>query len=289
MRKLITKFMHINVGIGWTEDRIPDDVQKSINSNNTDTTYLYNVDFIKLKDILLSESYAKDRDALIKELKTSDKATFRREEIRALIPTSNWEKYFSAQVKSDSEELSSLWSRLYELRCRVAHNKSFTLSDLNETKKLTKQIDPILEAAIGKLDEIHVDKDEVQDIVDDVVSNAARGDSVHKKAFVLEYRKLERLVFDLTTPLQPPNEERKRRTFLFDVTLLRGSGYINDLQYKKIRSISAFQNRLVHTMSDQNETDDWEARVGTVREVNAHLKLVSDSKERTSPAKTKTK
>jgi len=128
MRKLITKFMHINVGIAWTEERIPDDVQKSINSNNNDSTYLYNVDFIKLKDILLSERFTKHGDALIKELKTSTKATFKRDEIKALIPTSNWERYFSDQVGSDSAELASLWEKLYDLRCKVAHNKAFTLN-----------------------------------------------------------------------------------------------------------------------------------------------------------------
>ena len=30
MRKLITKFMMINVGVDWTKDRVPEDVRKSI-------------------------------------------------------------------------------------------------------------------------------------------------------------------------------------------------------------------------------------------------------------------
>src|SRR5688572_26687548 len=71
MRKLITKFMMINVGIDWTKDRVPEDVKKSINPDNTETTYLHNVDFIQLKSFLFSENYPVHKEKLIQKLKNA--------------------------------------------------------------------------------------------------------------------------------------------------------------------------------------------------------------------------
>lgn len=254
MRKLITKFMHINLGIAWLESRIPDDVQKSINTSNRDTTYLYNVDFIKLKDILLSESYSKDRDALINELKDNHKDTFKREEIEALIPMSNWDKYFSHEVSFDASELSKLWTQLYELRCKVAHNKSFGLEDLNETKKLCKKIDPVLSEAIEKLDHIHVDGKETRDkIIDEAVANASKNDGNALKEFLKSTRKLSNLTYNLTSPLQ--STSKGERDFLRDVSLMKGAGYISAQDVDFIKEVYDMRNLLVHNLNDSRDID----------------------------------
>ena len=280
MRKLITKFMHINVGIAWVDERIPDDVQKSINVNNSDNTYLYNVDFIKLKDILLSESYAKDRDALIKQLKSNNKSTFKKEEIGALIPTSNWEKYFSSQVKFDSDELASIWTKLYDLRCKVAHNKTFTLDDLHECQALTKKLNPILDDAISKLDDIHIDKEEAQVIVEDVVSTSSRKDSVLTKAYLTELRRLTYFVYDLSTPLQPEGgESTKDRDFLGDVRLLKDAGYINQRQYLTIKVTVRIRNQLVHKMNNA-DVEELESSLAMMKEINGHFSKITASIEK---------
>lgn len=65
MRQLITKFMLINAGVEWEKLSTPDDVQKSMNSNHKETTFLYNLDFIKLNDFLFSENYPEHKNALI--------------------------------------------------------------------------------------------------------------------------------------------------------------------------------------------------------------------------------
>jgi hypothetical protein len=282
MRKLITKFMHINVGIAWVDERIPDDVQKSINVNNSDNTYLYNVDFIKLKDILLSESYARDRDALIKRLKSSGKSTFKKEEINSLIPTSNWEKYFSSQVNFDSEELASIWTKLYDLRCKVAHNKTFTIEDLNDCQVRTKKLNPILDEAISKLDDIHIDKDEAQVIVEDVVSTSSRKDSVLTRTYLTELRRLTHFVFELSTPLQPQSAANtKDRNFLDDVRLLRDAGYINQRQYLTVKVTARIRNELVHKMNNA-DVEELESSLVMMREINDHFSKIVLSLEKKS-------
>jgi len=270
MRKLITKFMHINVGLEWTEERIPDDVQKTVNSSNSDSTYLYNVDFIQLRDILLSETYTKDRDALIKELKTSTRANFKREQIDALIPMSNWEKFFSNQVNCSAEELSSLWARLYEYRNKVAHNKSFRAEDLKKCNELVKRLDLILNEAINKLDDIHIDQDEASGIIDDVVSRASKDDSMITRAFLFEWQRLQTAVFKLTTPLQPTKKESPR-TFRSDLRLLIVSGDINYQQFRKILDLSRVRNQMVHSINASKELEKLEQSINELSDINRIL------------------
>lgn len=276
MRKLITKFMHINLGVAWAENRIPDDVQKSINAANSETTYLYNVDFIKLKDILLSESYSRDRDALLRELKNSQKEAFKREEINALIPMSNWEKYFSTDVDFDADELSNLWSQLYDLRCKVAHNKTFTLDDLNATTSLTKKIDPLLIGAINKLDHIHVDKEEAEKILGDAVVNASKSDPTVIKGFMNRYANLSRTTYKLTTPL---NKKGARRKFRQDILLMKTAGFINSDDVNILERVIEARSALVHNINNDRDVSEINDLSAELDAVLSKLQIISRNKE----------
>ena len=57
MRKLTTKFMLINVGLGWANEAIPQEVIESIRSKSqkNNVNYLYEVDFIQLSNFLFKE------------------------------------------------------------------------------------------------------------------------------------------------------------------------------------------------------------------------------------------
>ena len=99
MRKLITKFMLVNVGADWISDKVPDDVKNSINQDNKESTYLHNVDFIQLKNFLFSEKYTVSRDKLVNKLKTTSNLNeLNLEELKKMIPTSNWDRYFSNEI-----------------------------------------------------------------------------------------------------------------------------------------------------------------------------------------------
>jgi len=58
MRKLITKFMLTNVGLGWTTEAIPKEVIESVRSKSAklDHNYLYEVDFIQLSNFPFSRN-----------------------------------------------------------------------------------------------------------------------------------------------------------------------------------------------------------------------------------------
>ena len=283
MRKLITKFMHINVGNAWFDERIPDDVQKTLNVSNKDTTYLHNVDFIRLKDILLSDRYAKDKDALIKKLKSSDQASFKREDIKSLIPTSNWEKYFSDQVNCSAEVLEGLWTKLYDLRCQVAHNKSFTKDDLKHTKEICEKLDTILNDAIGKLDAIHVDQGDAQEILEDAATSVSGIDSIYTVPFLRQWRRLSKATFRLTSSFQPTDKKRVRM-FTRDVKLMLDHNIIDEKQYESIKNFYRSRNQLVHGTNVTEAPDVLNLQLDYIVKINDYLEsIIKDDDSPSSP------
>jgi Apea-like HEPN len=167
MRKLITKFMLIKVGDNWDKDNTPDDVKITVKDENIN--YLHNIDFIKLKDFLFSEKFNSDKDILIKKLRKIDETTINElkvEDLKSLIPTSNWEKFFSDLISnSDKDKIVSQWDSLYELRCKVAHNKIFNEDDLNKVKQLSDELKTIIENAIFVIDSVTVSDEEKSELI----------------------------------------------------------------------------------------------------------------------------
>ncbi|MGV9001797.1 MAG: hypothetical protein ACOH18_02480 [Candidatus Saccharimonadaceae bacterium] len=274
MRKLISKFMHINVGIDWTSYRVPDDVKKDINKNNNDDNFLFNIDFIKLKDVLLSESYINDRDALIKELKTSTKSSFTKEEIVNLLPVSNWDKYFSSHVNCESDKLDKLWTTLYDLRCKVAHNKTFTASDLAECERITEELNKILIDAINKLGEIKLDKEESEVIFDEVLSNSRKDFVEQRRKLSQEYREFQRHVFKLSSPYQTG----KKRTFRGDIELLKTLMILSEEDTEVAKRLIKVRNNTIHSMDDNSlSLENWNSLIQNIQKLNDKLSLLRDS------------
>jgi hypothetical protein len=180
MRKLITKFMVVNVGLGWEDDRIPDDVKKSIQNRTEESTFLYNLDFIKLKDMLFSENYPRHKEKILKKLKEGkDLRQITIEEIKSLLPTSNWDKFFVKEIDYSAEKLKKQWDILYDLRCKIAHNTTFTKADAETVDELSKTLKPILLQAINKLGNIVIPSDLQEDIKDnledsDIITSSSR-------------------------------------------------------------------------------------------------------------------
>ena len=170
MRLLITKFMLTTLGLGWVDDRVPVDVKNSVRIKDKDkklnnSLYLENVDFIQLKNFLFSENFPTHKEKLIKELKRSkDFSNLNIEEIKTLLPESNWDRFFESLVGCDSNSLKKKWDRLYELRCMVAHNKDFNKSNLKEVSSLSTELKEIIAQAIESLDGIFLSDEEVDTV-----------------------------------------------------------------------------------------------------------------------------
>tara|TARA_R110002096_G_scaffold159815_1_gene325767 strand:+ start:1207 stop:2403 length:1197 start_codon:yes stop_codon:yes gene_type:complete len=252
MRQVITKFMLTNIGLGWTKDRLPTDVQKSVNTDNKDTNYLYNVDFIQLKNFLFSENYPSHKESLIKKFKAAkDLSDLNIDEIRALIPESNWDKYFEPIVDCDAEYLKKRWGLLYELRCKVAHNKDFSKSSLEDVKKLVSDLSPILEKAISSLDSIAVSDDEKDAVFEKVLSNY---DIVFSK-FMSRIHRLENVLDLMLEAYAPEIDSLRRQPTMQKIQTLHKYGVINDKQAHIMHVARKVRNRLVHNEFDMSHNE----------------------------------
>lgn len=248
MRKLITKFMLVNVGADWISDKVPDDVKNSINQDNKESTYLHNVDFIQLKNFLFSEKYTVSRDKLVNKLKTTSNLNeLNLEELKKMIPTSNWDRYFSNEISISQDKLSNQWSELYDLRCKVAHNKIFSKNDYLKVKDLISNLKPTFEKAIEKLDSIDISKEERENLEEQIVGNF----SVSNGTFISLWRELEKIIFQtvidkVNIDVKETNLDNRRRTFLGDVKLLYELKYLDEYSNYTIRKLMNIRNKVVH-------------------------------------------
>lgn len=172
MRKLITEFMITNVGIGWIDKHIPNEVKKSksVAKDSSNINYLYSLDFIQLSNILFKEYSPYSVDDLFKKISsTSNKEELNLENLKEFIPSSNWERYFSEIVKCDADYLKNRWDKIYELRNKVAHNNIFSKNDYEILEKNINEVKEKLEKAVFSLNNITVSEEDKQIISDNMI------------------------------------------------------------------------------------------------------------------------
>ena len=235
--------MLTNLGLGWTKERVPTDVQQSVNSANNDSNYLNNVDFIQLKNFLFSENYPSHKDSLVKELKKAkDFSNLNINEIKSLLPESNWDRFFEPFVGCEADYLKKKWDKLYDLRCKVAHNKDFNKSNLEDVKTITSELKPILEKAISSLDEIAVSEEEKDTAFENVLSNYHH----NLGRFMARYQRLETVLNIMVSSMFPKSKIANRMGITNHQVILLDNGVISESQYKIIKISKTLRNRLVH-------------------------------------------
>jgi hypothetical protein len=182
MRKLITKFMLITIGLAWTKDAVPKEVSESIkNKRDLGQNYLYETDFIQLSNFLFKEYSTANSRKLVEKLSEAKKIEeLNLEDLKELVPRSNWERYFAPIVACKSDYLQPRWERLYVLRCMVAHNNFMNSSDYDEVCKLAAEIKDKLVQALEGLDKVQVSSEQKEDVAENIASsmNSAVGEFI---------------------------------------------------------------------------------------------------------------
>ncbi|WP_336772656.1 hypothetical protein [Paenibacillus sp. MMO-58] len=169
MRKLISQFMLINVGMDWSVQEIHDEIKEKIQRYEQHEQYvddLYKTDFIHLSDVLFTKYRTLDLDEMhriLSKAKTNDDLDLIN--LKKFIPQSNWEKHFSSQINYDDRKLQEKWKLLYSLRNHVAHNRYITKEDYYKINGLVKELKIIITASIDKLDEINLREEEKEDVI----------------------------------------------------------------------------------------------------------------------------
>lgn len=198
MRKLISKFMLINLGIGWQKIVVPSEVKESIKNSNAKVSHgiLYEVDFIQLSNFLFKPYALKDASKLPEVLNGAldgDLTDEKRCEILEFIPKNNWDRYICEIVECESEQLKSKWHKLYDIRCKIAHNNSIGKEDLDNANSLCDYLEPILNNAFVNLDKIEIPEEEKESISLNTIA------TVHEptKVFIKNYNELNNGIMNL--------------------------------------------------------------------------------------------
>lgn len=170
MRKLISKFMLINVGMEWSKNSIHEEIINKFDRNKSiDNLYfdeIYKADFIHLSDILFKKYRDIDINTVDKILGKSQKITAKEiENLKSFVPSSNWEKHFSKVIQFDEEKLKEYWRKLYDYRNCIAHNRGLSRSEYEEILSMTTKVEKVINDAILNLDKIKLEEDEKRNII----------------------------------------------------------------------------------------------------------------------------
>ncbi|OEZ75374.1 hypothetical protein JAB6_55960 [Janthinobacterium sp. HH104] len=284
MRKLITKFMLTNVGLGWTKDTIPEDLRRSNKSEGIENNnnYLYETDFKDLSTFLFDEYRTIDIKSLNEKIRSADSEKMLASELRNFLPKSNWERYFREYVNCEGNYLQTRWEKLYKYRCKIAHNNSFTREDFKQTTILIDEISPKITDAISNLDKVEVpeaDRDELAEIAA-IRTSALYGD------YIQRWKEVEKNIFELYKSANPEiDEETIRKRRYQPLILLRElleHGYIGKRTHKEICEASQVRNIIVHEPGHHFSAEEMSQRVVRLGEItdqlsNSHIEVLLGS------------
>jgi len=289
LRKLITKFMLVNIGISWIKQTLPEDFKASRGSKNTNkqtsNNILYDTDFIQLSDFLFAAYRDIDVSELVKRLENINPNEFTADAvdgIKKFIPRSNWDKYLKDHVECEGSFLQKRWTELYELRCKIAHNNTFTKNEFERVKNIIDDLYPPLISAISKLSKIKITEEEKQEIVDELdkqeivkefdKQESTSHDQVLVKKFISQSNRLGSRLNRLSRILRDLPEGTKIIERVKDLYL---SNILTDEFYHEFKSINeARTNSKRLTIYDNFQLDEL---LNISKNLNNQLNDVLDS------------
>ncbi|MBQ8298195.1 MAG: hypothetical protein IJX77_10485 [Ruminococcus sp.] len=252
MRKFLTKFMTVNIGLKWEKANIPNQINKSKNKDKSTPEgngFLYRLDFIELKNFMFDPF---PRNSNMDELKKyiSKKQDIPYAELEDYIPKSNWDRFFKELVKVEGGHLAKKWGELYQLRCKVAHNNIFTPADYARVCEITAELKPPIEAAIKALDKVEVPEDDKEFVSETMVKSekdelSGRFLEVYDTmviSMILLYHHEMANYRDIVIP-----ENASMGPVIME---LRRNHYINDRQVGILNHIEQTRNLILHSTTE---------------------------------------
>ena len=175
MRQLIYKFMLTKLGSSWFKNAIPEEFRTQINKREREATNayfeasLYNADFIHVINFLFGK-YTVDTNKTFNKIKSANRISeLTLKELKQVVPEDNWTRYFQPIIAFD--KFKEKWERLYELRCKIAHNTLITKGDYEEILSLSKDFKNKIEKAISLVANITVLEEDKAELSHSAVSS----------------------------------------------------------------------------------------------------------------------
>ncbi len=275
MRKLITKFMIVNTGLGWHEKNVPKEVQASIKAKEKSVDYLHNVDFIQLTTFLFQNYGPGVTKPLIDKIKkASDLEGISIDDLKSIIPTSNWDRYFAPLMSCDGDYLKSKWDRLYELRCIVAHNKTFGFTEYSHVEALFNELKPILEESIEKLESISLTEEDK----DVVAERVASGDKDSTRIFLDTFNGvISKMMEKLADKMEDGPDKQKILERRFNprsiIDKSAEEGIMSDREIKRMRKFFYARNSIVHSTGLSIDSEVMDKYISQLNNIKNNLVL----------------
>lgn len=278
MRKLITKFMLTNVGIGWTKIHVPTVVKESIKKKGPDkkessTDFLYETDFIQLANFLFEQYQTEQSSKLIEKIKqTNDVNQLTIDELKSFVPKSNWERYFSNIVDCELDYLKNRWEKLYDLRCKIAHNNKMNKEDYSATERLVEEIKEKLQAAIESLDKITVPVEDKETVAESMFYNS---NELYGQ-FIVAYKKLEEDLFDCAIRVGILTDSKNRYNLSSYIKEFVKVGIFSNKELEEVLIIKNIRNRIVHDNDLYIPPEQFYHFISIIKTVSNTIKKIND-------------
>ncbi len=178
-----------------------------------------------------------DRTSAIDDLDLDD--------LKAFVCRSNWERYFDEKIVSyPAEKLTQQWERLYELRCKIAHNRSFNKVDFDDIVKIAEELRDVLQKATYDLYNVYVPEEEREVVAESLASNI---NELYGE-FITSWKKLENTLRQKAHQANLDIEKNRRGWISFRqiIQLLYQRQIITKKQYSTGIKLYRVRNSLVH-------------------------------------------
>lgn len=277
MRKLITKFMLITIGLAWTKDAVPKEVSESIKGKRElGQNYLYEADFIQLSNFLFKEYSTANSRKLVEKLSAAQKIDeLSLAELKELVPSSNWERYFSPIVDCKSDYLQPRWERLYLLRCIVAHNNFMSTGDYEELCRLSKEVKDKLAQALEGLDKVQVSSEQKEEVAENIASSMSSVVGEFLFGWNAVYELLFRLAYLSDSEVGKLGVTKRER---IDARVIANEllkeGVLDKGVADEIIQLQAVRNMVVHSSAYATGEGDFPAFLNNLNALKAKLGFI---------------
>jgi len=252
LRKLISKFMLSNLGLDWSSQTVPTEVEKSIKNKRSQlgiTDILHDVDFIQLSDFLFKPYQTKGLASLYGLIeKIGIETDFDPNVLTEYIPKSNWQRYFSVIVDCNDGYLVKRWEKLYELRCLIAHNTVISKNEFLEIQLLCKELDEKFIEALNDLEKVVIPESDIEILHENVASNRSEFNGEFLEAWkTLNTQLSEKFILSQELTKE---ELKMKLTISSLMKLIEKYNFLEPKTIHKINELRNIRHQVVHDTSN---------------------------------------
>lgn len=248
MRKLITKFMLVPVGMEFFNN-IPEDINVR-EVKDSDSGFLHNLDFIELSNYIFTPRPLKSIENLTKIINSLDENKLP-DNVNVLDYQyrSYWDRYFKDIIEDatdiDGETIKKQWEELYKLRCNIAHSRFLLKDEYAKVKSICERLENVFTSALKNLSNIVLSAESKESISENIIAELDGSNwsdvlyEIITENFEDEFTLKQVYAFEPILKAQYPNNNTIQASIRRNLQKLRNKEKIDFLDNGRYRLIKA--------------------------------------------------